>query len=136
MLVLATSASVTEASMEDTLLARVPCIHYPVQFRKDGSQVQVFLDSGSKVNAMNLAYASRLGLWVHRTDIGAQKIDGSTFQIFGMVLASFQVEDKLGRIWFFQETFLLADISTGVVLGMPFLTFSNTDVQFVEKELT
>ena len=46
------------------------------------------------------------------------------------------MEDKLGRIWFFQETFLLADISTGVVLGMPFLTFSNADVQFVEKELT
>ena len=53
-----------------------------------------------------------------------------------MVLASFQVEDKLGRIRFFQETFLLADISTEVVLGMPFLTLSNADVQFVEKELT
>ena len=85
---------------------------------------------------MNPAYASRLGLQVYRTDIGAQKIDGSTFKTFGMVLASFQVEDKLGRIWFFQETFLLADISTEVVLGMPFLTLSNADVQFVEKELT
>ena len=30
----------------------------------------------------------------------------------------------------------MADISTGVVLGMPFFTLSNADVQFVEKELT
>ena len=33
----ATSPSVTETSMEDTSLARVPCIHYPVQFRKNGN---------------------------------------------------------------------------------------------------
>ena len=53
-----------------------------------------------------------------------------------MVLASFQVEDKLRKTWFFQENFLLANISAEVVLGMPFLTFSNTDVLFVEKQLT
>ena len=53
-----------------------------------------------------------------------------------MVLASFQVEDKLRRIQFFQETFLLANIDTKVVLGMSFLTLSNVDIQFVEKELT
>ena len=53
-----------------------------------------------------------------------------------MILASFQVEDKLGRAWFFQETFLLANISAEVVLLMPFVIFSNADVQFVEKELT
>ena len=114
--------------MEDTSLARVPCIHYPVQFRKDPNGTQALLDSGSEVNAMNPAYASRLGLRVHRNDIGAQKIDGSTLETFGMVLASFQVEDKLGRRRFFQETFLLADISMGVVLDMPFLTFSNADI--------
>ena len=84
---------------------------------------------------MNLTYTSRLGFWIHRTDIGAQKIDGFTFETFGMVLASFQVEDKLGKIWFFQETFLLADISAEVVLSMPFLTLSNADVQFVEMEI-
>ena len=53
-----------------------------------------------------------------------------------MILASFEVEDKLRKAWFFQETFLLADISMEVVLGMPFLTFSNADIQFAEKKLT
>ena len=53
-----------------------------------------------------------------------------------MVLADFQVEEKLRRARFCQEIFLLADISVEVVLGMPFLTLSNADVQFVEKKLT
>ena len=50
-------------------------------------------------------------------------------------MASFQVEDKLGKAWFFQETFLLANIDVEVVLGILFLTFSNADIQFMEKEL-
>ena len=53
-----------------------------------------------------------------------------------MVLADFQVENKLRRARFFQETFFLTDISAEVVLGMLFLTLSNADIQFVEKELT
>ena len=85
---------------------------------------------------MTPAYALKLGLRVRRTDVGAQKIDSSTFKIFGIVLASFQVEDKLGRARFFQKTFRLANISVEVVLGMPFLTLSNADIQFAEKELT
>ncbi len=46
------------------------------------------------------------------------------------------MEDKLGRARFFQETFLVANISVEVVLGMPFLTFSNADVVFKDRELT
>ena len=46
------------------------------------------------------------------------------------------MKDKLGRARFFQKTFLLADISVEVVLGTFFLTFSNTNIQFVEKKLT
>ena len=132
--VLATSSSVTETNKEDDVaLQRVLYIHYPIWFKK--KEVQALIDSGSEVNAMTPAYASKLGLWVHRIDIGAQKIDGSTFKTFGIVLASFQVGDKLERTRFFQETFLLADISTEVVLGMPFFALSHADVQLIEKEL-
>ena len=125
----------TETNKEVTL-EWVPSINYPLYFRKDTAGVRALVDLGSEVNAMTPAYAAKLGLKVRKTDIGAQKIDGSTLETFGMVLADFQVEDKLGRARFFQETFLLADISAEVVLGMPFLTLSNADVQFVEKELT
>ena len=85
---------------------------------------------------MTLAYAAHLGLKVRVTDVGVQKIDGSSLATYGMIIAAFRVVNKLGRSWFFQETFLLAEISMEVVLAMLFLTFSNVDVQFAEKKLT
>ena len=124
--------------MEDTSrsLDRIPCIHYALHFQKNTAEVKALIDSGSEVNAMTLAYASKLGLQVCQTNIGAQKIDGFTLKTFGIVLASFQVEDKLRRARFFQETFSLADISVEVVLEMLFLILSNADIQFSKKELT
>ncbi len=52
-----------------------------------------------------------------------------------MVLAGFVVQNKLRKIWFCDETFLLADTNMEVVLEMPFLILSNANMQFVEKEL-
>ena len=125
----------TETNIEVTL-ERVPCIYYPLRFWKNTAGVRALVYSGSEFNAMTPTYAAKLGLKVRKIDIGAQKIDGSTLETFGMVLADFQVEDKLERARFFQETFLLADISVEVVLNMPFLTLSIANVQFVKKELT
>ena len=82
------------------------------------------------------AYAAYLGLKVKMTDVGAQKIDASSPATYGMIIAGFQVVDKLGRSRFFQETFLLADISMEVVLSMLFLTLNNADDQFAENKLT
>ena len=125
------------ASAKEKTLERDLCIYYLVQLKDTNKiQFQALIDLGSEVNAMTPAYVSRLGLQVHRTNIGAQKIENFNLEIFGMVLASFQVEDKYKRARFFQEAFLLADISVEVVLGMLFLTLSNEDVQLVEKELT
>ena len=77
---------------------------------------------------MTQAHAAHLGLKVRVTNVGAKKIDGFLLAIPDMVIAAFQVVDKLGRSQFFQETFLLTDISMKVVLGMLFLTFSNADI--------
>ena len=51
-----------------------------------------------------------------------------------MVIAGFQILDKLGRACFFQETFLLAVISIEVVFKIFFLTFSNANIQFAKKK--
>lgn len=69
-----------------------------------------------EVNAILLAYTAKLGLKVRLTNIGALKINGSTLKMFGIVLASVQVVDNLGRAQFFQETFLLANIRIDVIL--------------------
>ncbi len=47
-----------------------------------------------------------------------------------MVVSTFSVLAKHGRERFFEESFLLADVSPDIVLGMPFLTMSNADVDF------
>ena len=124
----------TEASKE-AILERVPCIRYPVRFKKDQDDTQALIDSGSEVNAMNPAYAKKLGLRVRQTNVGAQKIDGSHLETFGMVIASFSLQDKLGKVRFFQETFLVADTQIKVVLGMPFLTLGNAVIRFAERKL-
>ena len=85
---------------------------------------------------MTPAYMAHLGLKVKVSNVDVQKIDRLSKATYGMVIAAFQVLNKLGRFCFIQETFLLADISIEVVLSMTFLTFSNADVQFAEKELT
>ena len=53
-----------------------------------------------------------------------------------MVLASFQIEDKLGKARIFQETFLLTNINTEVMLGMHNLTFSNADKDLTWRSYT
>ena len=129
------------ASMETPLksldpepeLQRVFCIQYPIQVGKQS--VQALIDSGSEVNAMHPDFAKKLGLQVLSTNVGAQKIDGSKLDTFGMVIASFSVEDKKGRSRFFQEIFLFADISMYVALGVPFLTLSNVEIDFVGRHL-
>ena len=131
------TTSTSIASAKEKALECVPGIHYPVQFKgTNKTQIQALIDSSSEVNAMILAYTLRLRLQARHTNIKAQKIDGSTLQTFRIVLADFQVEDKLGKARFFQETFLLANISIEIVLGILFLTLSNVNVQFVEKKLT
>ena len=82
---------------------------------------------------MNPNYTQELWLKIQKTNIGAQKIGGSTLEIFEMVIADFQVEDKIGRPRFFQETFLVVDIKFAVILGIFFLKISNADILFSKK---
>ena len=126
----------TDTSRKATL-EPVPCIWYPVRFYQKNNKdkdkdVRTLTNSGSKVNAMHPTYTMKLGLRTRKIVIGAQKIDESHMDTFGMVITNYSVKDKLGRIWFFQKTFLLANIGLEVVLGMPFLTLSKADIRFAE----
>ncbi len=120
------------ASLE--VLSRVPCIRYPVQFQ--AQQVEALIDSGSEVNAMTPKFAAKVGLFTQPTAVGAQKIDGSPLSMYGMAVVAFPLQDSLGKVWFFEETFLLANTSMKLVLGMSFLAISNADIQFGAERLT
>ena len=139
MIVLATSMPVTVAREEEVdenlgaNLVRVPCICYPINFGK--KSVSALLDLGSKVNAVHPVFAKELGLPNRPTDMGAQKIDGTILETHGMVVAAFSVEDKANQVRFFEETFLVANVSPEVVLGMLFLILSGADIDFLGREL-
>ena len=81
---------------------------------------------------MTPVYAFKLSLEVWTTKVGVQKIDGSLLTTFGMVIAGFQIEDKLGKARFFQKLFLLVDTNMEVILEIFFLIFSNADIQFLK----
>ena len=84
---------------------------------------------------MNADYTWKLGLKIRKTNVGAQKIDGSALEIFAMVIADFQIEDKASSSRFFQETFLVANTKFEMILEMFFLKISNANVSFGKKTL-
>ena len=50
-------------------LKRVLYIHYPLCIWKDTTGIKDLINSGSEVIAIILAYASKLGLNVHHTNV-------------------------------------------------------------------
>ena len=114
-------------------LAQVLYIHYPINSGK--KSVLALLDSGSKVNAIYLAFTKELGLPIRPTNIEVQKIDGTILEIYGIVVAAFLIKDKANQIRFFEEIFLVANVSLEVVFGMLFLILSSADVDFLGREL-
>ncbi len=127
----ATSTLMTEKT-EGKKLERVPCIPFSVIFK---DQTKALLDSKIEVNAISQVFAHQFDLKIQKTNVEAQKIDGTTLDTYGMVVSTFSVLDKDGRERFFEESFLLADIKPDIVLGMPFLTISNADVNFQAWDL-
>ena len=132
--VLATSTLMIGARKE--ALKRVPCIHYLVQFKDtDKTPVQDLIDSGSEINAIYLSFAKQLGLPIRPIDVKVQKIDGTTLDTYGIVVVAFLVVNTTNWVRFFEKTFLVANVSPEVVLGMLFFTLSGADVDFSGREL-
>lgn len=80
---------------------------------------------------MTPIYAKKLNFQLYKTDIRAQKIDGSSLTTYNIVIAGFQFVNKLGKAYFFQKIFLLVNFSVEVILEILFLTFNNANVIFI-----
>ena len=52
-----------------------------------------------------------------------------------MVVSTFFISDKDGRKKFFEKSFLLAYVKPEIVLGIPFSTMSNADIDFQTRNL-
>ncbi len=93
-------------------------------------QTETLPDLGSEVNTMSQVFASQIGLKIQKTIIEAQKIDGTTLEIYEMVVSTFSMSNKDGRERFFEKNFLLTDVKPNIVLRMAFQTMSNADIDF------
>ena len=97
--------------------------------------VLVFFNSDSEVNIIHPTFAQELRLPIKPTDLKAQKIDGTMLDIYEIVVAAFLVINKANWVRFFEETFLVANISLEIVFGMFFLTLSSEAIDFLNWEL-
>lgn len=88
------------------------------------------INLGSEVNTITPTYIAKLSPKIQKTNIEAQKINDSIHNTFGIVLTDFLVKDKLNEAQSFQKTFIVANNTLEVILGMFFLTFSNVDIEF------
>ena len=105
-LVLVSTTSLLVTGAKETQRIRVlnwiAGICYPMQFQNNkGKDGLPLIDFESKVNVKTPTYAAQLGLKVQTIKVGAQKIDGFSPAPYSMVIAAFQVLDKLGRSQFF-----------------------------------
>ena len=62
-------------------------------------------------------------------------MDGIMLDTFRIVVIAFSVTDKADQVRFFEETFIMANISPEAVFRMLFLTLSGTNVDFLSREL-
>ena len=68
-------------------------------------------------------------------NIGAQKIDGTTLEIYKMVIAIFSLTDQANGVRFFEDIFLVANVSPDIILGIYFFTLSEANVDFLKRKL-
>ncbi len=127
----ATSTLMTDKKTEEEL-EQIPCIWYLITFK---DQTKTLLDSGSEVSTMSKAFVQQLRLKICKTNAGAQKIDSTTLETYEIVVSTISVLDKDGKERFIEESVLLADIRPDIVLGIPFLTISNADIDFQAQDL-
>ena len=85
---------------------------------------------------MSPLFARKLGFYIRKTNVKAQKINGSALKTFGIVITDLKVEDKAGKSKFFQKIFLVADTKFEPILGIFFLKISNADMLFGKEMLT
>lgn len=81
---------------------------------------------------MSPTFIKKLGSYVRRTEVIAQKINSSSFKIFVIVIVSFSRDNKIGRPRLFEEIFVIANISIDIAFGMTFLTLNNIEINFSE----
>ena len=62
-------------------------------------------------------------------------MNDTTLTTYKMIVFTIFILNKDGRETFFEKSFLLAVVKPNIVLGIPFLTISNTNIDFQAQNL-
>ena len=92
--------------------------------------MKALLDSGSEVNTVSRKTVKVLELQIFHIYWCVMTIDRVRLNTYGIVLATISVDNKHGQTCWFEETFLIADTSQDVILGMPFLKLADSNICF------
>lgn len=114
-------------------LQRVPCMQWLMQFGQ--YLIETHINFGSKINTIQPSFARKLGLNIGEINVDIQRINGIKLEIFDMVIACFLVENKVGKSHFFEDTFLLGDISMNIACRMLLFIFNIVKMNFTDQEL-
>lgn len=82
------------------------------------------------MNTISSTFAKKLGFWIQRTEVGAQKIDSSSLKIFEIVIAFFSIDNRASKPQFFKEILLIANINIDIALEILILILSNAKINF------
>ena len=95
----------------------------------------MLFDSNSEVNAIYPTFAKKLKLSIKPINIGAQKIDDITLDMYGIVFIAFLITDKVNQARFFEKTLLVVNVSLKIVFGIFFFILSNAKIDFLNRKL-
>lgn len=74
-------------------------------------------------------------LFIKKTEVGVQKINGIILEIYRIVLAAFSINNQANRVKFFEKTFLMANISLEVVFRIFFFILIGVNVNIKQVKL-
>lgn len=96
----------------------MPYIYYLLYIHNN--KVWTLFDNINKVNAMRLDYGQELDFKIWKTNIETHKIDGSILETFGLIIADFQIKNKVNKPQYFSKTFFMVNTKVEVILKITF----------------
>lgn len=93
------------------------------------------LDSRDEINVIYSIFFKDRDFSIRLTNIEAEKVDSFILNIYGIVVVDFLMLNKANQIRFLEEIIQVVNINPEIVFRMFFLTFNNTDINFLNWKL-
>lgn len=97
--------------------------------------IQALISLCNKVNIIKPSFVEKLGFYIGKKKVVAQKTNEYKLEIFRIIIISVLMKDKSKRLWFLKEPFLLANININIALRMSFFILNNVKINFTYCEL-